>query len=200
MSFTINTFPLYFVILTATSCAVENKNEIPKIQSFHSSGIVLENGQTENIQGFLAPDVVTYIFVRHGEKDLTVKEDPPLTAEGKARANKIAALVKDLPIYRVCYTNNMKRTLETADPTIKQFNCQTDQFSKTAVLPFFLSSLEAYKGKCILIVGNTNTIPMMLNALKPKKNYEDINEKEYDNIFIATARNTEDAVINQFKY
>lgn len=196
-----NHLPIYFAIFALTSCgAIETKNELPQLKGFYEKGITLANGENEEIKGFLAPDAVTYIFVRHGEKDLTVKEDPPLTEEGRARAKKILNLVKDLPIYRVCYTNNMKRTEQTAEPTIQQFQCQTDKFSKTAVLPFFLSSLEAYKGKCVLVVGNTNTIPMMLNALKSNRHYDDIDEKEYDNIFIVTARSTDDATIRQLKY
>jgi 2,3-bisphosphoglycerate-dependent phosphoglycerate mutase len=190
----------YVLCLAITGCGIDVKDDFPILQSFHAKGITLADGQTEEISGFLAPDAVTYIIVRHGEKDLTQQEDPHLTAEGQARAKKIAALVKDLPIYRVCYTSNMKRTLETAEPTIQQFHCLTEQFSKTAVLPFFMSSLEVHKGRCILIVANTNTIPMMLNVFKTGKHFDDIDEKEYDNIFVVTARNTSDATIRQLKY
>ena len=46
--------------------------------------------------------------------------------------------------------------------------------------------IEKTKGKTILIVGHSNTIPGYVNKLLNKKKYFDINESNYSNLYIVT--------------
>ena len=181
------------------SC-VQDKEEKDRITRISSNQIQFLSGKSELIEGFGEQDVVTYIIVRHAEKDLNSGNDPSLTEEGKKRAESLLEIIKDFQIDKVCFTGNMKRTYETALPSLNYFKCGYESFSKNAVQTFFINTLEAYKGKRVLIIGNTNTIPMMLNTFSNHKKFEDIDENEYDNLFIVTARSTNDVMIQQFKY
>ena len=61
----------------------------------------------------------TFILVRHAEKDISPtasKTDPELTAEGKQRAARLSALVKDCRPAHI-FSTTFKRTIATATPT-----------------------------------------------------------------------------------
>ena len=44
--------------------------------------------------------------------------------------------------------------------------------------------MTAQKGKTILIVGHSNTVPAMVNHLLKEEKLEQLGENEYDKIFI----------------
>lgn len=126
-----------------------------------------------------------YYFIRHAEKDRSdsTNKNPSLTLQGLERANKWALFFKDKNIAAV-YSTNYKRTQQTALPIAKEQNLEIISYTaKELISEKFIAN---NKGKNIVIVGHSNTTPELVNSLLGEKKYEDIADRENNNIFIVT--------------
>lgn len=129
----------------------------------------------------------TYYFIRHAEKvQKASEENPELTKKGKKRAlywNEVFQHIK----FDMVFSTNLKRTLATASPTAKSNGLKIhlydpkNQFSK--------EFQEKTKGKTVLIVGHSNTIPSFINKIIGKKKYLDIADANNSNLYIVTVVN-----------
>ena len=126
-----------------------------------------------------------YYFIRHAEKDRSdsTNKNPSLTIQGLERANKWALFFKDKNIAAV-YSTNYKRTQQTALPIAKEQNLEIISYTaKELISEKFIAN---NKGKNIVIVGHSNTTPELVNSLLGEKKYEDIADRENNNVFIVT--------------
>jgi 2,3-bisphosphoglycerate-dependent phosphoglycerate mutase len=191
---------MYKLLLFALSFVFISCNDkIPMVVKITKNGVLTNENTTIPIVGLSDDKTIIFIFVRHAEKNTEPKDNPALTPEGKARAEYLAQLLKEIEVYRVAATNTT-RALQTAQPLIDLTHCATDTYSKSAAEAFLLSTIQGYKGKIVLVVGHGNTVPDMLNLLSGEKKYEDINEDEYDNIYIASVIEKGNAKIVHYKY
>lgn len=130
----------------------------------------------------------TIILVRHAEKDTTVagstsmQADPPLSAQGKNRAERLVEIVKNYPIQAI-FSTKYNRTRSTVMPLAAKLGIeiQTYEPGKQADLA---TLLKAWKGKTILVVGHSNTVPGLVNLLTSNSNYPNLGDNEYDKIYI----------------
>ena len=125
----------------------------------------------------------TILFIRHAEKVELSGLDPELTEEGKERASQWAEVFKETGISAI-YSTKTKRTLETAKPIsqatnipIKLYGTKTLDIKKLA---------QSNKGKTILIVGHSNTIPKFINTLMGEETYQQIDDDVYGNLYVVT--------------
>jgi len=128
-----------------------------------------------------------YYFIRHAEKDRSdsTNKNPSLTIQGLERANKWALFFKDKNIAAV-YSTNYKRTQQTALPIAKEQNLEIISYTaKELISEKFIAD---NKGKNIVIVGHSNTTPELVNSLLGEKKYEDIADRENNNVFIVTLK------------
>ena len=128
-----------------------------------------------------------YYFIRHAEKDRSdsTNKNPSLTLQGLERANKWALFFKDKNIAAV-YSTNYKRTQQTALPIAKEQNLEIISYTaKELISEKFIAD---NKGKNIVIVGHSNTTPELVNSLLGEKKYEDIADRENNNVFIVTLK------------
>ena len=126
-----------------------------------------------------------YYFIRHAEKDRSdsTNKNPSLTIQGLERANKWALFFKDKNIAAV-YSTNYKRTQQTALPIAKEQNLEIISYTaKELISEKFIAD---NKGKNIVIVGHSNTTPELVNSLLGEKKYEDIADRENNNVFVVT--------------
>ena len=70
-----------------------------------------------------AADIYSVYLIRHAEKDLTDPDtkNPKLRPCGEERADRLAAIFKDVNLQAV-YSTDFKRTQSTAKPTAKSKN------------------------------------------------------------------------------
>jgi 2,3-bisphosphoglycerate-dependent phosphoglycerate mutase len=128
-----------------------------------------------------------YYFIRHAEKDRSdsTNKNPSLTIQGLERANKWALFFKNKNIAAV-YSTNYKRTQQTALPIAKEQNLEIISYTaKELISEKFIAD---NKGKNIVIVGHSNTTPELVNSLLGEKKYEDIADRENNNVFIVTLK------------
>ncbi|WP_223033272.1 phosphoglycerate mutase family protein [Hanstruepera marina] len=136
----------------------------------------------------LENNITTFYFIRHAEKDRNDKtnRDPHLTEIGKARADHWNDILKHV-MFDAVYTTDYHRTKETARPTAKR--CQVDL---TIYNPKDLN-IKSFKtknsGKNVLIVGHSNTTPMLVNQVIGKEKYSDIDDRNNGNLYVVTIIN-----------
>jgi broad specificity phosphatase PhoE len=140
------------------------------------------------------------ILVRHAEKAATPANDPPLTAEGVARAKALAARLNYTQLDAVI-TTQFARTKETAEPTAQAHHvtptvvAATDPNHAQAIA----DEVRKHGGKVVLVVGHSNTVPDIIAALgapKPRA----ICDPEYDNLYIVSIPATGTPTIVQTRY
>lgn len=120
-------------------------------------------------------------MVRHAEKDIAPKNDPPLTTDGVIRSVDLASWFKDIEIDTV-FSTDYVRMLETAKPLTEQQNLDLSIYDGKDFAAFS-KQLKAMEADTILVIGHSNTILEQIEALGIDRPQEEIDENEYDKIF-----------------
>lgn len=142
-----------------------------------------------SISPVIAADSVI-VVVRHAEKSKDDPKDPGLSEQGQARANKLAEILKDARV-SAAYATQYKRTLLTASPTATQngFSVEVRNVTKDNASTYTAGLLneiqKRHKGKTVLIVGHSNTVPELVKHLAGV-DISPIGEDEYDRIYVIT--------------
>jgi phosphohistidine phosphatase SixA len=107
------------------------------------------------------------LVVRHAEK-VDNSTDPALSAEGTARALAIAEALSDANVDHVIVTQR-QRTALTAAPLMAARGMQPEVIGFGASMEAHVQEVAAavrrQVGKVVLVVGHSNTVPMIVHAL-----------------------------------
>ena len=135
---------------------------------------------TERRSGTDAEDTVIYLS-RHAEK--AAGSDPALLPAGKDRAGRLAERLAGEGIAAV-YATKFRRTRETARPTAERAGVKVSRYAAGGN-PESLTRgwLRQHRGQRILVVGHSNTVPGLVNALLGEARYSDISEDDYSNLY-----------------
>lgn len=135
----------------------------------------------------------TYYIVRHAEKAAVEgnpnmsASNPPLSEAGRERAEALKEVLKDKNIGEI-YSTDYVRTRSTAEPLSKLLNVPITIYKPGANEFLSAASEMADSLRHILIVGHSNTVDDIVNALCKEKILSDLADSEYDNLFIVTIR------------
>ncbi len=164
--------------------------------------------------------VTTVLLVRHAEKAETPPENPPLKSEGHSRAEELIGVADDTGVGAI-YATEFCRTTQTAQPLALSLNLPVniqrntipgDQLARcnpsiTATLNLLDADIDTvpeivdhlfsnHRGKVILIVGHSNTVPQIVEELGAPSLCPDyfplssgscsIPDEEFDNLFVLT--------------
>ncbi|MEO8438587.1 MAG: histidine phosphatase family protein [Spartobacteria bacterium] len=130
-----------------------------------------------------ANELPVIFLVRHAERAATsgrVPSDTGLSAEGKARSQALAQILKDANITAI-YTSEYKRTKDTAAPLAEALDVRPEVIPADD-LKSLLAKLKASRGNA-LVIGHSNTLPQIINALGVKSRVT-VSESDYDNLFL----------------
>ena len=108
--------------------------------------------------------------------------DPPLSAAGKARAARLATMLRSSDIRQILATE-FQRTRQTAAPIAKALNLEITT-SPSSEPDALVARIREAKGN-VLVVGHSNTVPELLQRLGITDPIT-IADSEYDNLFIVT--------------
>lgn len=137
---------------------------------------------------FESQATTTMIFVRHAEKASIPADDPALTEKGKVRAQELARQLTDADVVSgidAIYSTDTIRTIQTAQPVADALDLEISIYANEEDdEPVVDAMVDAHKGKIILIVGHSNTLPKMIAALGASKNVPAIADNEYDNLYL----------------
>jgi broad specificity phosphatase PhoE len=136
---------------------------------------------------FESQATTTMIFVRHAEKALIPVGDPGLSPEGQARAAELARQLVDADVVAgidAIYSTPYRRTVETAQPVADALGLPINQYAPDDNEAVLAKILRNHKGKIILVVGHSDTLPTLIADLGASKKVPPIAEFEYDNIYL----------------
>lgn len=119
----------------------------------------------------------TYLLVRHAEKDTTVAKDPPLTAAGQARAERLAVLLANTPLTAI-YSTPTRRTRQTATPTAQLHGLPIEDYTAADATVVAARLRKTHPVGTVLIVGHSDTLPPLARALC-HCNVSDMDERVY---------------------
>lgn len=140
---------------------------------------------------FESQATTTVIFVRHAEKATLPTEDPGLSEAGQQRAAELARQLVDADVMPgvgvdAVYSTSYRRSVETAKPVADALDLPVLMYDASDTAAVIEAIVKEYKGKIILVVGHSNTVPEMIANMGASKNVPEISEDEYDNIYVVT--------------
>jgi len=119
-------------------------------------------------------------IVRHGEKSFE-KEDPELTEQGQERAERLKKIFEDKDISSV-YSSDTRRTRRTIMPFADEEGLGIKIYDPTDH-GSLVDKLYDEEGD-VVVIGHSNTIHHLVNLLIGQEVMEELDETDYDNIFI----------------
>lgn len=133
-----------------------------------------------------APASAAVFVVRHAEKQTEENgKEVPLSDAGRARAKRLATILRDAKIVAV-YSTDTVRTLATAEPLMSAVHVQTvlyDAAGSDAMSALAERIRREHPADNVLVVGHSNTIGPLLQALGCAEKVE-IASAEYDGLWI----------------
>lgn len=132
--------------------------------------------------------ITKIILLRHAEKGTDGNNNPELTFKGEERAKKLAFLLEDFKIDKIFATPFVRTEKTVAFLATKKGLAITKYEAKDQGFATYL--LEKEKGKTIVVVGHSNTIPFLVNKLMGKDIYEELTESEYGKLWVLTFSNS----------
>ncbi len=136
---------------------------------------------------FESQATTTIIFVRHAEKAQTGGDDPPLSEAGERRVEELTRQLLAIDVRAgidAVYSTPYQRTQQTAQPIADELDLPVNTYDASDTEEFLEEILREHKGQIVLVVGHSNTVPVMIADVGGHQDVPEIAENEYDNIYI----------------
>lgn len=188
-------------VLLLTCQPKKNMQVLSYVQSVDKGVIQFADGAKTNIPHWNDPTWTHLFFVRHAEKDRSIAVDPPLTALGQARAERLGRILSTVGLTSVCATDFL-RTNQTAEPSVRRANTGPVVYYVAKEQNEWLDSfLVENRGKKCLIVGHQDNIPMFLNHLQGDDFVFDyIQDFEFGHFYVVATKGVGQSEILEFRY
>jgi broad specificity phosphatase PhoE len=138
---------------------------------------------------FESQATTTVIFVRHAEKASMPADNPGLSPAGQRRAAELTRQLVDADVIAgvdAVYSTPYRRTEETAKPVAEALDLPLNTYDAADTEAIMEHIVKVHKGKVILVVGHSNTLPALIGNMGASKRVPEIAEAEYDNIYIVS--------------
>jgi broad specificity phosphatase PhoE len=138
---------------------------------------------------FESQATTTVIFVRHAEKAAEPADDPGLTPAGQRRVAELTRQLVDADVIAgvdAVYSTPYRRTEETARPIADALDLPVNSYDADDTEAIMEYIVREHKGKIILVVGHSNTLPALIGNMGASKRVPPIADNEYDNIYIVS--------------
>lgn len=148
--------------------------------------------------GFAQEKLTTFVLIRHAEKASNGTRDPGLTTEGEARAERLKELFKNADLAAI-YSTPYKRTRSTVAPLAKATSLEINEYNPRGTA-FLNDIMKAHAGGTIIISGHSNTTPFVANALLGNDQFKQLDESEYNKIFVVTVSEVGKGTVTMLNY
>jgi len=135
------------------------------------------------------------IVVRHAERadggaaagsTMTAAPDPELSEVGKARAQKLAAMLADAGVVAI-YTSQFRRTKDTAAPLAAKIGVTAEAVASSDMAAL-TARIKTHTNGAVLVVGHSNTVPAVIKALGGA--VVTVADDDYDSLFFVAPNGT----------
>ena len=143
----------------------------------------------------MAAQAQMVIVVRHAERadggaaapgSMGGSSDPELSEAGRARAQKLAAMLADAGVVAI-YTTQYRRTKDTAAPLGDKIGVSYEAVP-SGDMAGLVAKIKSHKSGAVLVVGHSNTVPVIVKALGGSD--VKMADDEYDSIYFVAANGT----------
>ena len=132
----------------------------------------------------------TVILVRHAElQGATAMAPPkelPLSDAGKARAQRLAALLAEAGVEAI-YVTDFQRTNQTGQPLSYKIDRPLTTVPKGDPKELVTRLRKEHPGQTVLVVGHTDTLPGLVKALGYAADIK-IEAQDFGNVFVVTTK------------
>jgi phosphohistidine phosphatase SixA len=153
--------------------------------------------------------VTTVFLVRHAEKADAPPADPPLSEKGSARAQELARMLAGAGV-KAIYTSQFLRAKQTGEtlaqklgatvtPLALQMSPSNPRQVSEQSIAEIVNKIYERPGDTALVVGHSNTVPEVIKMLGGDV-VPNIDEKNFDDLFIVTVYAKGKAKVVQMKY
>jgi broad specificity phosphatase PhoE len=153
-------------------------------------GLILATLLIFPVAGHAATRDTVVVIVRHAEKATDDPKDPSLSEAGVARAQALAKALANLPL-SAAYATQYRRTQLTAKPAADAAGIQVQirpvDAANSATYGADLAAIirNKHRGRNVLVVGHSNTVPDIVKSLSGVT-IEEIGESEFDRVYVVT--------------
>ena len=170
---------LFAMTLAALSLPAQS-DSVKKLRGIEGDKLVFDDGSSRELPALRFDAIRLFVLVRHAEQD-TIGFDPGLSDAGNERAAQLARLLEPLDIGAV-YATPFRRTKLTAFPVARAKELETGHYDP-GHLEHFIEEVLSPAPHNALIVGHSNTTPLLINQWLGEDRYATIPETDYHFIF-----------------
>lgn len=184
------------------SCQMDKKSpSAPTILSVADGKVLLSDSTSVEIPHYGDTTYTIFYCVRHAEKMKSEGDNPGLTPEGEARAERLGVILANENLDKA-FSTNYKRTILTAEAVRKKAaKAPPGETYPPAMQDAWLDeTLRQGMGKRYLVVGHQNTIPQLLNRLKGTNEFQNIPDDEHGRFYIAVTKGIGQTEVLEFRY
>ena len=137
----------------------------------------------------LSMTTTTVVVVRHAEKELSTIGDPPLSQVGEQRAELLARLFgsrEGSGRIAAVFASDTRRAQRTAEPLAARLGLQVKTVPAADVDGLLRQIRSQYRGRNVLVVGHSNTVPEIVRRLSRDGRVPPMGEDEYGTIYVVT--------------
>ena len=154
---------------------------------------------TTVIPGLISDTTTTFIIVRHAEKE-TTSTDPNLNSDGVLRAEELKRILGNIPVSAV-YSTPYNRTRQTGQPLATAKGVSMTEYATSKPYAELVDELlAAWRGKVIVVVGHSNTVPDILKEISNNTFNITISDSQHDDLFIVSMPDHLTPTIQHLKY
>jgi len=154
---------------------------------------------TTTIPALISDTTTTVIVLRHAEKEST-GTDPNLDTDGILRAEELSHILGNIAVNAI-YSTPFNRTRQTVQPLASAKGIPISEYATSKPYNQLVTEiLTTNRGKVVVIVGHSNTVPEILKVLSNNAFSVNISESQYDNLFIVNLPDSLKPTITPLKY
>ena len=128
-------------------------------------------------------ETTSVIVLRHAEKALSVDEDPVLSEAGQQRALRLATMLGSQKIDAI-YVSDTRRAQLTAAPLAARLGVPVTIRSGKDLDGLLADIGARYVGGRVVVVGHSNTVPVIIDKLTRGSTTVSLADEEYDALFV----------------
>jgi broad specificity phosphatase PhoE len=149
-----------------------------------------------------ASTTTVVVLARHAEKDLSSIQDPPLSAEGEQRAERLAQMFgrsKGVGRIDAIYVSDARRTQQTAAPLAERLGKQAVIVPASDTKGLASRVMHEHEGGTVLIIGHGTTAPDLIHELGDI-DVPPIGDDEFDTLFVLSIPSFGQASLLRMEY
>ena len=109
-------------------------------------------------------------------------------------------ILGNVPV-KAIYSTPFNRTLQTVQPLAAEKSITVEEYQTSKPYSELVSEISAAnRGKVVVVVGHSNTVPDFLKELSKNTFSVSISESQYDNLFIVSLHDKLSPKITALKY